>query len=389
MYEAFFGLNKKPFELVPNPDFLYLSRSHSRAGTYLDYAMRENTGFILLTGEVGAGKTTIIRRLLGTLGPNVQVSKVFNTRLEADQLIATINDDFGIEIEGRSKVQMLRDLYQFLIEQYGNQRRSVLIIDEAQNLSVDSLEELRMLSNLETNDTKLLQILLVGQPELKKILSVPELRQLRQRISIHCHINPLSPEETAQYVFHRLEVAGNRDAVSFDEEALSLVHEYSGGIPRLINVLCDFLLLSAFAEETRAITGNLVDEVASDSQFEGQFLPRKTPLTRRPSGSGEKGDNQPRVRASSSEGAAPDRAPQAPLRSGAAEKAAEIYRKLDAFEQSIQQVSRGLLENEVRPAHLRIPDSESEDVVIEMPDFKRSASASGRWISELKKIFTR
>ena len=139
MYEGFFGLQRKPFELVPNPDFLYLSRSHSRAGIYLDYAMKENPGFILLTGEVGSGKTTVIRKLLSTMGSDVRVSKIFNTKLDAEQLLATINDDFGLEIGGRTKVQLLRELYEFLIRQYAARCRSVLIVDEAQNLSVDSL----------------------------------------------------------------------------------------------------------------------------------------------------------------------------------------------------------------------------------------------------------
>ncbi len=386
MYEEFFGLKKKPFELVPNPDFLYLSRSHSRAGTYLDYAMRENTGFILLTGEVGAGKTTIIRKLLGTLGPNVRVSKIFNTRLDGDQLIATINDDFGIGIEGRSKVQMLKDLYHFLIEQYGAHRRAVLIVDEAQNLSIESLEELRMLSNLETNDTKLLQILLVGQPELKKILSVPELRQLRQRISIHCHINPLTPEETAQYVLHRLEVAGNRDAVVFEGDSLPLIHEYCGGIPRLINVLCDFLLLSAFAEQTRAVTEDLVDEVASDGQFEGQFLPRTTPRRPRPAPPSVQVERPSGIAADDPAPAEEPPAPRAPVMN--AERAAAIYRKLDTFELSVQEVCRALVENELRRDQVRT-GSRSEDLVIEMPDFSGASSPGSRWMSELKKIFTR
>ncbi|MBE0596508.1 MAG: AAA family ATPase, partial [Desulfuromonadales bacterium] len=274
MYESFFGLTKKPFELVPNPDFLYKSRTHNKVGMYLDYAMRENTGFILLTGEVGSGKTTIIRSLLKKLGPEVQVSKVFNTKLSSEELLATINDDFGIAIEGKNKVHMLKDLNQFLIDQYGTGRRSVVIVDEAQNLSVDSLEELRMLSNLETNDAKLLQIILVGQPELKRILSVSELRQLRQRISIHCHLQSLSREEMEAYIWHRLDIAGNRQAVEFSDGALALVFDYSGGIPRLINVMCDFLLLSAFTEEVRFISEELVAEVAGDPQFEGQFFPR-------------------------------------------------------------------------------------------------------------------
>ena len=273
MYEEFFGLRRKPFDLVPNPEFLFLSPTHNKAAVYLDYAIRENVGFILLTGEVGSGKTTIIRELLKKLGPDIQVAKVFHTRFDSEQLLAAINDDFGLPIEGKGKVQLLKDLYEFLIGQFAGRRRAVLIIDEAQNLSTETLEELRMLSNLETDQTKLLQIILVGQPELKKILSVPELRQLRQRISIHCHIQPLKRAETEKYVLHRLEIAGNRQAATFGAASFDLIHQFSGGIPRLINIICDFCMLSAYADGSREITGELVAEVAADPQFEGQFRP--------------------------------------------------------------------------------------------------------------------
>lgn len=396
MYEAFFGLQKKPFELVPNPDFLYLSRSHSRAGMYLDYAMKENTGFILLTGEVGAGKTTLIRKLLATLGPNVSVSKVFNTRLHADQLVATINDDFGLSTDGKTKVQLLRDLYHFLIDQYARKKRSVLIVDEAQNLSVESLEELRMLSNLETDERKLLQILLVGQPELKRILSVPELRQLRQRISIHCHINPLTREETEEYVLHRLEVAGNREAVEWEDEALGVVHEYGGGIPRLVNIICDFLLLAAYAEGSRTISEELVDEVANDPQFEGQFFPRTSP--RRP----------PRERVPGNRASSPLRPPQvregtaeaaqsaaggekegeaAPVRSAVRAEVEDIYRRLDLFETSIREVCKSITENDYRMGPGRL-EADTE-VVIDMPDFRSAPPVRGGWFNGMKKLFLR
>jgi general secretion pathway protein A len=271
MYEDFFSLARKPFELVPNPEFLYLSRSHHKADMYLNYALRENAGFILLTGEVGSGKTTMMRQMLQRMGGDIQVAKVFNTNLNTDQLLETINDDFGLEIAGRSKTQLLKDLYEFLIGLFARQHRAVLIVDEAQNLSVSALEELRMLSNLETNETKLMQIILVGQPELRQTLALPELRQLRQRISIHCHLLPLTEGETVAYIRHRLTVAGGGE-VHFTDGALTLIHQASGGIPRLINILCDFLLLSAYAEGSRQITDELVLDIAADPQFEGQFL---------------------------------------------------------------------------------------------------------------------
>ncbi len=272
MYEAFFKLEMKPFELLPNPVFLFPSRSHKRALTYLDYGMRERAGFILLTGEVGSGKTTIIRDLVRKKYDKVIFSKVFNTHVSFEQLIAMINDDFGLPVQGKDKVALLRDLNDFLIEEYAKGNKPTLIIDEAQNLSSDLLEEIRMLSNLETDNAKLLQIVLVGQPELRKTLASTSLLQLRQRISINCHIQPMTRQEIEEYIFHRLEVAGNREAVTISQEALDVVYRYSKGIPRLINIICDFLLLAAFAEETRQLDVGMVRDVIGDLDFENQFL---------------------------------------------------------------------------------------------------------------------
>lgn len=271
MYEAFFGLSTKPFDLVPNPDFLFLSKSHKRALTYLDYGIRERVGFILLTGEVGSGKTTIIRNLIKKHHEEVVISKVFNTRVNSEQLIALINDDFGIPIAGKDKTQMIRELNDFLVEQYARGNFPVLIIDEAQNLTPKLLEEIRMLSNLETDSSKLLQIILVGQPELRDTMSAPALRQLRQRISINCHLLPLSRKEMEQYILHRLHVAGNRDAVSFSPAAFDLIHSSSQGVPRLVNIICDFLLISAFAEETKQIEEAIVLDVVADLDFDRHY----------------------------------------------------------------------------------------------------------------------
>ncbi|VAX34744.1 FIG022606: AAA ATPase, partial [hydrothermal vent metagenome] len=210
MYEAFYNLKVKPFELVPSPDFLFLSRSHRKALTYLKYGITEKVGFMLLTGEVGSGKTTLIRNLVKGLDSNIVLSKIFNTKVSSEQLISLINEDFGLDVNGKDKISLLRELNDFLIEQYAKKHNPILVIDEAQNLTPELLEEVRMLSNLETDDAKLLQIVLVGQPELKKVLARPELRQLRQRISISCHIYPITRAETEEYIFHRLEVAGNR-----------------------------------------------------------------------------------------------------------------------------------------------------------------------------------
>jgi general secretion pathway protein A len=270
MYESFFQLREKPFDLVPNPAYLYLSRTHRQALTSVQYGLKEQKGFVLMTGEVGSGKTTLVRELMRTLGPEVTFARIFNTRVSSRELIAMINQDFGLEAVGTNKVLMLRELYEFLIKEYEQGRKAVLIIDEAQNLSRGQLEEVRMLSNLETDDAKLLQILLVGQPELKRILALTELRQLRQRISIACHIQNLDRQETEQYILHRLTVAGNRSALDFAIAALDRIHKITAGIPRQINRLCDFLLLTAYAEERRDIPEEMVQEIADNIGMEPQ-----------------------------------------------------------------------------------------------------------------------
>lgn len=277
MYESYFNLRVKPFELLPDPEFIYLSRSHRKAITYLDYGIRERAGFILLTGDVGSGKTTLIRNLLAHHGEKIILAKLFNTSVNSEQLLAMINDDFGLNTTGKDKIALLRDLNEFLVHQYAADRQPVLIIDEAQNLSSELLEEVRMLSNLETANGKLLQIILAGQPELRSILALPELLQLRQRISINCNLSPLNRQELEQYILHRLEVAGNVNAVTFEQEAFDLIYRYSRGIPRLINILCDFLMLSAFAEESTTISRDMTLEVIGDMDFENHFWGSRTP----------------------------------------------------------------------------------------------------------------
>ena len=271
MYEAFFNLRKKPFELLPDPEFMYLSRSHKKALTYLDYGIRERAGFILLTGDVGSGKTTLICDLLNKRYERATLAKIFNTRVTFEQLLAMINDDFGLSVSGKDKVALIRDLNDFLLEQYAAGNHPTLIIDEAQNLSSELLEEVRLLSNLETSQGKLLQIVLVGQPELRTTLAAPELMQLRQRISVNCHLSPLSRQEASEYILHRMQVAGNAHALEFSPEALDVIFQYSRGIPRLINIMCDFLMLSAFAEEVRCVSAEMACDVTGDLDFENHF----------------------------------------------------------------------------------------------------------------------
>ncbi len=261
MYEQYFHFRMKPFELVPNPDFLYLSTSHQKAMTYLTYGLEARTGFMMLTGEVGSGKTTLIRYFMRGLDKSIPLSKIFNTRVNAEQLLDMIIQDFGLENSSRDKVHLMKQLYDFLIEEYSKGRQALLIIDEAQNLTPELLEEVRMLSNLETDDTKLLQILLVGQPELNRVVAQPGLRQLRQRIGIVCHLNTLSRQETEDYIYHRLEIAGNRSALTFTGTALDAIHLFSNGVPRLINAVSNLLLLTAFSEGVAEVNREMVDDV--------------------------------------------------------------------------------------------------------------------------------
>ncbi len=271
MYLSYYNFTCKPFDLVPNPEFIYLSRTHRRAITYLEYGIRERAGFVLLTGEVGSGKTTIIRELIEKHLKKGVLAKVINTNANSEQLLAMINDDFDLPVHGKDKIALLRDLNHFLVEQFSMGHKPVLIVDEAQNLSAETLEEIRMLSNLETSESKLLQIILVGQPELRGVLAQPQLRQLRQRINIQCHLHPLNRQETEEYVFHRMQVAGNRDALRFSPEAFDVIFSSTCGIPRLINIILDFLLLAAFAERINLVDTELVQETISDLDFKKHY----------------------------------------------------------------------------------------------------------------------
>ncbi len=271
MYEAYFNLKCKPFELLPDPDFLYMSPAHRKAMSFLDYGIKERAGFILLTGEVGSGKTTIIKNIIKGLDTKITTSLVFTTSVTALQLLALINDDFGLETVGKEKITLLKDLTDFLISQFVAGHHCLLTIDEAQNLSPECLEEVRMLSNLETECSKLLQIILVGQPELRKTLAANDMRQLRQRISINSHLPPLERAESEEYILHRLECAGNRKALVFTPECFDIIQQKTRGIPRLINIICDFLLLSAYAESTNKLSGDSVRAAAVELQFDRNY----------------------------------------------------------------------------------------------------------------------
>lgn len=267
MYREFFGLKEKPFSVTSDPNFLFLSRVHKEAFSHLVYGIKERKGFLEITGEIGAGKTTLCRALLNQLDKNTKSAFIFNSTLPELQLLQIILEDFGLIVEKKTKAAMLRQLNHFLIEELSKENNVILIIDEAQNLKPAILEEIRMLSNLETEKEKLFQIILVGQPELKNKLNSPNLKQLKQRIGVRFHITPLQKDEIDKYIYHRLSVAGSKGDIRFAEDAIGSIYGYSGGIPRLINMICDKALLAAYVMETRDITLPIIER--SIQEMEG------------------------------------------------------------------------------------------------------------------------
>jgi general secretion pathway protein A len=274
MYLAFFGLNEKPFSITPDPRYLYLSERHAEAMAHLLYGINEAGGFVQLTGEVGTGKTTIVRSLLAQAPKNAEIALILNPKMTAPEFLLTICEELGIGVPD-SATQSLKDLVdilsQYLLRAHAGGRRVVLVVDEAQNLAPEVLEQVRLLTNLETNTQKLLQIILIGQPELRELLARNELRQLAQRITGRYHLCPLSSEETTAYVRHRLRVAG-ATADIFNRFALEETYRLSGGVPRVINVICDRSLLGGYSQDRHRITGPLVRNAASEV-FGKRFTP--------------------------------------------------------------------------------------------------------------------
>ena len=264
MYHEHYGLVRSPFEMTPDPAFLYLGDAHREGLATLVYGVRARKGFVLLTGEVGTGKTTLLHSLLSQLDRDTLSAFIFNPRLEPLDFFRVLFDEYGIEKECKSKAEYLLALNHFLIERLEQDLSTLLIIDEAQNLSPEMLEEVRLLSNLETPRSKLIQIMLVGQPELAEMLARPELRQLRQRISLRHDLRPFRAEETTAYIEERLRLAGYTGKGIFKKPALRAVHQLSGGIPRVINVLCDGTLLLGFARDVQSVGADIVREVGRD-----------------------------------------------------------------------------------------------------------------------------
>src|SRR5579862_8223034 len=269
MYQKFFGLRESPFNVNPDPRYLFLTRQIQEALAGLTYGIQNRKGFILLTGEVGTGKTTLLNRLLDWLhGRRAKTAYIFNSRLDVNQLFDFIMAEFEIPCESREKSQVLLRLNQWLLERYRAGETAVLIVDEAQNLSPEVLEEIRLLTNLETSTEKLLQIVLTGQPELEEKLKVPELRQLRQRITLRCHTSALSLDETYGYIAERLRIAGSNGEPIFSREAIQMVHQYSRGIPRVVNLLCEHSMINAYVDSLRPVPAHLVEEVAREFQLD-------------------------------------------------------------------------------------------------------------------------
>ena len=273
MYERFYDLRERPFALSPDPEYLYPSRVHREALDYLRYGLESQAGFVVITGEIGSGKTTLLQTLLRGLDNQTTVGRIVNTILEPRELLETIMIDFGLDPGERSKPLLLRDLAQYLVDQRLAGRLVLLVIDEAQNLTAAALEELRMLSNLETEKSKLLQIVLVGQPNLRDKLASAELEQLRQRITVSYHLMPLDAEETANYINHRLRRAALSAPLEVPRDATDVVHARSRGVPRIVNVICDAALVFGYAEERRQIDLPLIREVLTELETTG-ILPR-------------------------------------------------------------------------------------------------------------------
>ncbi|MBM4307116.1 MAG: AAA family ATPase [Deltaproteobacteria bacterium] len=267
MYTKFYQFKIKPFEITPDPKFLFLSESHKEALAHLTYAVREKKGFTVITGEVGTGKTTLVQTLLSRLNGNTKTAYIFNPILGSTDFIHSICEDLGMKTLKKSKGQYIHQLQQYLLDCYSRNDNVVLIIDEAHTLDPKLLEEVRLLTNLETPKAKLLQVILLGQPELNGILDSPELRQLKQRVSLRYHLKPLSQSDTLQFIKKRIRMAGAPDSDIFTPKAINEIYRYSKGIPRLINIVCDNALLIGYANDQKMIGPKVIRDVID--QLEG------------------------------------------------------------------------------------------------------------------------
>lgn len=267
MYLEFFKLRDFPFRLTPDTEFLYMSEAHTRAKAYMDYTVWNRDGFVVITGEIGSGKTTLIQKLLAELDENVAVAKIFQTQLDEAEFLQAVLVEFGLNPFSAKKVELIDMLNTFLVEQFNSDKQLVLVVDDAHNLSAKVLEEIRMLSGLETQKEKVLHVILVGQPQLNELLEAPELEQLLQRVRLRYHIKSLSEEETRAYVLHRLRVAGMERDELFTPDTFPLIQKYSGGLPRLINTLCDTALVCAYADRAEKVTPSVISSAVEELQW--------------------------------------------------------------------------------------------------------------------------
>jgi general secretion pathway protein A len=273
MYEKFYGLKEKPFSLIADPSFLYLSKRHELALTYLEYGLLEQAGFIVITGEVGSGKTTLIKYLMNRLDKRpIKTAMLFNTNIGPHEFLEIILREWNLKFVEKDKTALYETLNNFLIQEYSRKNKVLLIVDEAQNLPSETLEEIRMISNLNDEKQPLLHIILLGQPSLRVRLNQSILEQLRQRIAVHYHLGALDYEDTVSYVRHRLKTAGSQNIDIFMPDALSLIYEYSKGIPRVINVICDTALVYGFAEGFATINKSIIENVVEDRIKGGLFF---------------------------------------------------------------------------------------------------------------------
>jgi general secretion pathway protein A len=279
MYEKFYGFKEKPFEITPDTRFVYLSEHHREALAHLQYAVREGKGFTVITGEVGTGKTTLVHMLLKNLDGNIRTSYVFNPVMQPNDFFNYVCEDLGLKPDDdRTRRHNLSDLHHFLLDCYTKSERVFLIIDEAQVLDTKLLEEVRLLTNLETSRNKLLHVILLGQPELNKTLADPQFRALKQRITVRYDLGALSAKETKEYIIHRLKRAGTRNISVFDDGAIKAIYKYSKGLPRLINIVCDNALISGFSREQDSIGKPIIQEVIRDLEGPSVSGKKKWPL---------------------------------------------------------------------------------------------------------------